>query len=154
MRENLDMPGHLARRFQQIAVSLFHAQTAAHGFDLTPVQYAALVAVRARPGIDQISLAGLIAQDRTTITGVIDRLARKDLVERRISETDRRARTLLITPAGLQLLEDIEPAVEATQTELLSGLTEAEGKQLRTLLVKAIDALNDRSRAPMKGDDR
>ncbi len=152
MRDNLDMPGHLARRFQQIAVSLFYTEAEARGFDLTPVQYAALVAVRAKPGIDQISLAGMIAQDRTTITGVIDRLTRKNLVQRQVSDTDRRARTLRITPEGLRMLEDIEPVVEATQAALLSGLTAGEGEQLIALLTKAIDALNDRSRAPLRGD--
>jgi DNA-binding MarR family transcriptional regulator len=71
------MPGHLARRFQQIAVAVFLAEVGEAGFDLTPVQYAALAAIKTNPGIDQVSLAGLIAYDRTTITGVLDRLAQK-----------------------------------------------------------------------------
>jgi hypothetical protein len=44
-----DMPGHLARRFQQIAVAVFLAEVEAAGFDLTPVQYAALAAIAAPP---------------------------------------------------------------------------------------------------------
>lgn len=151
MRDNLDMPGHLARRFQQIAVSVFHAEVDALGFDLTPVQYATLTTIRGNPDIDQITLAGLIAYDRTTITGVIDRLVRKELVERRVSDTDRRARLLTITPAGEQVLVRIQPAVDAAQQALLSGLSAEEGAQLMTLLTKAIDALNERSRAPMRG---
>jgi DNA-binding MarR family transcriptional regulator len=151
VRDNLDMPGHLARRFQQIAVSVFHAEAEALGFDLTPVQYAALNTIRSNPDIDQITLAGLIAYDRTTITGVIDRLVRKDFVTRRVSDTDRRARLLGITPAGEQVLEQIQPAVEATQHILLSGLSPSEGEHLMALLAKAIDTLNDRSRAPQRG---
>src|SRR5215469_3786880 len=80
-----EMPGHLARRFQQIAVAVFLAEVENTGFDLTPVQYAALAAVSTNPGIDQITLAGLIAYDRTTITGVVDRLAQKGLVARQES---------------------------------------------------------------------
>ena len=38
------MPGHLIRRAQQIAVAIFMEECAE--FDLTPVQYAALVAIR------------------------------------------------------------------------------------------------------------
>src|SRR5215213_2944818 len=75
VRDNNDMPGHLARRFQQIAVAVFLAEVEDAGFDLTPVQYAALAAIKLNPGIDQVTLAGLIAYDRTTITGVVDRLA-------------------------------------------------------------------------------
>jgi hypothetical protein len=62
-----DMPGHLARRFQQIAVAVFLAEVDQAGYDLTPVQYAALAAVSANSGIDQVTHAGLIAYDRTTI---------------------------------------------------------------------------------------
>ena len=74
-----EMPGHLARRFQQLAVAAFLSQMDAIGCDLTPVQYAALSTVRDRPGIDQATLAGEIAYDRATITGVVDRLVKKGL---------------------------------------------------------------------------
>ena len=100
MRDNNEMPGHLARRFQQIAVAVFLAEVEEAGFDLTPVQYAALSAIRTNPGIDQVTLAGLIAYDRTTITGVVDRLAQKGLLVRNPSSRDRRARELQITEAG------------------------------------------------------
>ena len=47
MRDNNDMPGHLARRFQQIAVAVFLSEVQEAGSDLTPVQYAALAAINA-----------------------------------------------------------------------------------------------------------
>src|SRR6266481_6312170 len=95
--DNNDKPGHLARRFQQIAVAVFHAAVEEAGYDLTPVQYAALTSIRTHPGIDQATLAGLIAYDRTTITGVVDRLVQKGLAVRQASSRDRRARELQIT---------------------------------------------------------
>lgn len=150
MVDNRTMPGHLARRFNQIAVSLFHAEMEALGHDLTPVQFAALVAIEGNPGIDQITLAGMIAHDRTTITGVIDRLDRKNLVKRQVSSRDRRARLLSITEEGVSLLTIIAPAVQAAQNALLSGLTHDEAGVLMHLLAKAIDATNDRSRAPLR----
>src|SRR6202047_2010989 len=87
--DNNDKPGHLARRFQQIAVAIFHAEVEEAGHDLTPVQYAALTTIRTHPGIDQATLAGLIAYDRTTITGVVDRLGQKGLVGRAATNRDR-----------------------------------------------------------------
>ena len=99
-----EMPGHLARRFQQIAVAVFLAEVEGAGYDLTPVQYAALAAVGANPGIDQVTLAGLIAFDRTTITGVVDRLVQKGLITRQESSRDRRARELTMTVAGRRTL--------------------------------------------------
>ncbi|TCV61774.1 MarR family transcriptional regulator [Neorhizobium sp. R1-B] len=150
MKDNNDMPGHLARRFQQIAVAVFHAEVEGAGFDLTPVQYAALAAVSTNPGIDQITLAGLIAYDRTTITGVVDRLAQKGLLERRASSRDRRSRELQITTEGQKTLEAVSPAVETAQELLVRGLTGEEQQELMRLLRKAIAAGNELSRAPLR----
>jgi MarR family transcriptional regulator, temperature-dependent positive regulator of motility len=155
MTETRDMPGHykpghLARRFQQIAVAVFLAEVEEAGYDLTPVQYAALAAVAANSGIDQVTLAGLIAYDRTTITGVVDRLVQKGLVARHESSRDRRARELTITDTGRRTLRGITPAVEAAQRIMLRGLTDKEAKELVRLLRKAIAAGNELSRAPLR----
>jgi DNA-binding MarR family transcriptional regulator len=148
--DNNDKPGHLARRFQQIAVAIFHAEIEAAGHDLTPVQYAALSTIKTHPGIDQVTLAGLIAYDRTTITGVVDRLVQKGLLVRQANSQDRRARVLQITDQGRRILGEIEPAVEAAQRIMLRGLTTDEAEQFMRLLRKAIDAGNDLSRAPQR----
>ncbi|MFA6267361.1 MAG: MarR family transcriptional regulator [Pseudolabrys sp.] len=143
-------PGHLARRFQQIAVAVFHAEVEDAGYDLTPVQYAALAAVGTHPGMDQATLAGAIAYDRTTITGVVDRLVQKGLVVRKQNSRDRRAHALEMTEAGRKSLRGIEPSVEAAQRAMLCGLTAAEAKELMRLMRKAIDAANELSRAPLR----
>jgi DNA-binding MarR family transcriptional regulator len=145
-----DMPGHLARRFQQIALAVFLSEVDQAGYDLTPVQYAALAAVSANTGIDQVTLAGLIAYDRTTITGVVDRLVQKGLVVRKESSRDRRARELKVTPAGRKTLSGITPVVEAAQRIMLRGLSEEEAKELMRLLQNAIASGNELSRAPLR----
>lgn len=144
------MPGHLIRRFQQAAVAIFHNEVGAMGFDLTPVQYAAMVKIEALPGIDQVTLAGQIAYDRTTITGVIDRLVEKGLLVREVSGTDRRARVLNLTDEGLKVLREVTPAVEAAQEIMLQGLNKSEAAEFMRLLKKATAAVNELSRAPLK----
>jgi DNA-binding MarR family transcriptional regulator len=143
-------PGFLARRFQQIAVAVFHAEVGAAGFDLTPVQYSVLTALRSHPALDQATLAGLIAFDRTTIGGVVDRLAQRGLLNRRTHPSDRRARALEITADGADLLDRIEPAVLRAQTAMLSGLSASEEKAFMRLLEKAVEGCNELSRAPMQ----
>ena len=150
MKDTSEMPGHLVRRFQQIAVAVFLSEVEGAGSDLTPVQYAALAAIRANPGIDQVTLAGVIAYDRTTITGVVDRLAQKGLLVRKPSRRDRRARALHITDAGETTLRAITPAVEQAQRIMLRGLTDTEAKEFMHLLRKAIAAGNELSRAPLR----
>ena len=145
-----DMPGHLVRRFQQIAVAVFHSEVGAAGYDLTPVQYAALVAVATNPGIDQATLAGLIAYDRATIGGVVERLAQKGYLARRVSGRDRRARELHVTDAWREAASQVAPAVRRAQERMLVGLTQDESGQFMELLRKAITAANDFSRAPLR----
>ncbi|MBN9672898.1 MarR family winged helix-turn-helix transcriptional regulator [Roseibium aggregatum] len=150
MKDIKEMPGHLVRRLQQIAVAVFHSEIEPTGFDITPVQYAALSTVKTNAGIDQVTLAGLIAYDRTTIAGVVDRLVQKGLLSREVSEKDRRARLLRITEAGDVALAKLTPAVLNAQKVMLSGLEEEEAAELLRLLHKATAALNDHSRAPLK----
>ena len=150
MTELSKTPGHLIRRFQQIAVAIFHAEAGAMGHALTPVQYAALVTVQRHGGIDQATLAGLIAYDRTTIGGVVDRLVQKGCLERSVSDRDRRSRELRVTEEGLKVIAAIQPAVDAAQVKMLQGLSTEEAGELLRLLRKAIDAVNDRSRAPFR----
>lgn len=150
VNEVYDMPGHLARRFQQIAVAVFHAEVGAAGYDLTPVQYAALVAVATNPGIDQATLAGLIAYDRATIGGVVERLVQKGYLARRVSGRDRRARELHVTDAWREASAQVAPAVQRAQERMLIGLTPNESGQFMELLRKAIAAANDLSRAPLR----
>ncbi|KAH2775513.1 hypothetical protein KXW38_001848, partial [Aspergillus fumigatus] len=50
---------------QQIAVALFIEECKA--FDLTPVQYAALIAIHTHPGIAATRLSAVIAFDRSTL---------------------------------------------------------------------------------------
>jgi len=106
--------------------------------------------VQESPGIDQITLAGLIAYDRTTITGVVDRLVQKGWLERSISVRDRRARVLHLTDEGKQVLTVIRPAVEKAQRVMLHGLSEVEADQFVRLLKKATERVNELSRAPLK----
>jgi DNA-binding MarR family transcriptional regulator len=148
--DNNDTPGHLARRFQQIAVAVFHAEVEAAGYDLTPVQYAALTSIGSHPGLDQATLAGLIAYDRTTITGVVDRLVQKGLAVRQANSRDRRVRELQITDEGRRVLGGIAPAVAAAQRIMVRGLTTDEASEFMRLLRKAIAAGNELSRAPLR----
>ncbi|HQA17893.1 MAG TPA: MarR family transcriptional regulator, partial [Novosphingobium sp.] len=114
------MPGHLIRRLQQQSTQLFAARMREAGFDITPVQFAAIDALAARPGIDQATLAQLIAYDRATIGGVIDRLEGKGLVERTISAADRRAREVRLTEEGERVHRELMPVVRLVQQDIMA----------------------------------
>lgn len=139
---NDDTPGHLARRFQQIAVAAFQSEMEAIGCDITPVQFAALSALVEHPGIDQATLAARIALDRATMTGVVGRLEAKGLVSREVCVSDRRARKLELTSEGLRTLDLIGPSVDRAQRQIVRKLSEDETAEFMRLLRKAVDQLN------------
>ena len=122
----LKMAGHLIRRLHQQSTQIFVQRTQEAGFDLTPVQYAALDAIHACPGTDQSRVAELIGYDRATIGGVIDRLEKKGWVSRTVSDVDRRARVLTLTAEGDRIRLALEPIVEDLQKDILLPLSEAE----------------------------
>jgi len=144
----LEKPGHLIRRLQQIALALFMEQ--ARDFDVTPVQYSALVAVENHPGIDQTALCNIIAFDRSTIGDVVGRLQRKRLIRRLDSRIDRRTKSLFITPAGRRLLRQIEPAVQSTQRLILAPLKPGERSAFMHMLKHLVYLNNEHSRAPLR----
>ncbi|MDJ0930890.1 hypothetical protein [Breoghania sp.] len=81
---------------------------------------------------------------------MIDRLVAKGLLTRKVSEKDRRARTLHVTEAGLETLQASAPTVEVAQRRMLQGLDEDERAEFLRLMKKALQAVNDFSRAPLK----
>ncbi len=137
------MPGHLIRRLQQMATQQFAIRMREAGLDITPVQFAALDAIQARPGIDQAGLAALIAYDRATIGGVVDRLVAKALVSREVSETDRRARKVSLTDTGEDTYRKLVAHVELVQGDILNALATSEREQFMSLARKVL--ANERS---------
>ena len=144
-------PGYLFRRMQQIAVAIFVEECKA--FDLTPVQYASLVAIHTPPGIDATRLSAVIAFDRSTLGNVIERLQTKGLIERKPAREDRRVRLLYLTRQGTALLRDIMPSVEKAQARMLQPLKPADRKALLALLTQLVDLNNEASRVPLRAED-
>jgi DNA-binding MarR family transcriptional regulator len=144
-------PGYLFRRMQQIAVAIFIEECKA--FDLTPVQYAALVAIRTHPGIDATRLSAVIAFDRSTLGNVIERLETKDYVERKPAREDKRVKLLYLTKAGEALLRAIMPSVDRAQARMLQPLQPADRKTLLALMTQLVDRNNEASRVPLRAED-
>jgi DNA-binding MarR family transcriptional regulator len=134
------LPGHLIRRVHQVSTAYFAEEC---GGDLTAVQYAALVAIGAHPGIDATRLSEVIYFDRSTIGDVLDRMEGKDWIQRASTPTDRRIKLLELSPAGQSVLQQVEPGIRRIQERLLAPLTATEAKTLIRLLGKMADAVED-----------
>jgi MarR family transcriptional regulator, temperature-dependent positive regulator of motility len=136
-----DEPGHLIRRAQQIAVSKFHE---VHGRHVTPIQYAILRTLEESPGIDQVTLAQMIALDTSTTADIATRLETKGWILREVMP--RRQRSLSLTPKGQEILLELKPGVDIHFQGMMSSLEPTEQKELMRLLRKFVH-LNDQQNA-------
>ena len=69
-------------------------------------------------------------------TRLVDKLILKGLVERFICKNNRRKVDIYITKQGLNLLNKIDPVIEATEERITSNLSIQELETLNTLLTK------------------
>jgi len=95
------VPAHLARRFNQICVGALAEVLEPEG--IMPSEYAVLATIDDLPGLDQRTLATRLGIDPVTAGQMVDRLESMDLVDRRLQDADRRARSLKLTQRGTRL---------------------------------------------------
>lgn len=141
-----DQPGHLIRRAQQIAVSMFYSTM---GYEVTPVQYAVLRILQDHPGIDQVTLARFCALDTSTAADLAVRLEERGLVKRTMPLKSKRFRLLQLTREGAALLKKLLPSGHVLNRRLLRPLTRGERQIFLRLLKKFVHLNNKRSRAPL-----
>lgn len=140
-------PGHLIRRCNQIVVGMFLEDT--KRFRVTPIQFAILNAVDACPGTEQVTLAGLVAIDRSTIGNVVYRLEKRGLLRREADPKDRRIKRIFLAAKGAELLRAVIPAIKRSQDRFLEPLSVPERTQLLTLMRRLVNINNEASRAPL-----
>lgn len=133
-----NQPGHLIRRAHQIAAALFREEL---GPDVTQVQYAILRMLQEKPGIDQVTLARLVALDNSTTADIATRLETKGWIVREI--LPRRQRRLLLTPAGDAILAQLVPGVHKLHERMLDGLETGEQDEFMRLLRKLVHLHED-----------
>ena len=132
-----NLPGHQIRRLNQISTYLFSKHMQDAGYDITPVQYSALLAIKVMPNSDQVQIANYISYDKVTIGGVIERLQRKGFISRAVNERDKRARILNITNEGIHMISQVDAVIEQIQQDILKMLDEEEQQTFLRLLRKA-----------------
>ncbi len=143
-------PGHLARRFHQIAVSIFVEEFAE--LDVTPVQYAILCAIHDQPGIDQVTLAGLVALDTSTSASVCARLEERGLVKRAQAGGDKRKKSLMLTEAGRKLVHQSAECATRLNARVMAPLKISEQVTFLRQLKRLVATNNELSRAPFQAE--
>ncbi|MDX3926859.1 MAG: MarR family transcriptional regulator [Shinella sp.] len=125
--------GFFLRQANQRHVSIF---TSLMAEKLTTTQWAALVKLKDLQPCSQGSLGRETAMDMATIKGVVDRLAKRGLVNTAPDSADARRLVLTLTEEGAAVIErNLSIALEISR-ETLKPLTAAERMMLMELLQK------------------
>src|SRR5580693_8984239 len=91
------------RRFLAVASEL----------NLHPAQAGALMQMEPDRPVPMNELATLLHCDNSNVTGIVDRLEARGLVERRPYEPDRRVKHIALTPLGAELRERVREHMSA-----------------------------------------
>jgi DNA-binding MarR family transcriptional regulator len=114
----------------------FHALCAEH--DLTKPQAGALMRLDPDRPVPMSRLAGALMCDASNVTGLVDRLADRGLVERRDAPHDRRVRILALTPEGARVRAQVLQGLSQPPPGL-AALPAADQRALRDLLRRAVE---------------
>ena len=127
--------------------------------DLHPRHFGMLSHLAAFEGRSQQALGNALGIHRSAVVALVDDLEQRGLAERRRDPVDRRAYTLYLTPAGRDLLAELERTADERDVELLSALSASERSQLIRLLLRVADSQGltagvHPNLEPSRGDDR
>ena len=126
--------GYWLRRAYQRHMAIFAGIMS--DLDLTSMQFAALVKLHELKAVSQTELGRLTGMDRATISGVVARLKRRELVHYRPDPLDKRSRIIVLTPAGEVLLADAMQRISQVTEQTLEPIGAAERESLRVILQK------------------
>lgn len=103
-------------------------------YELTPPQFGLLAFLWRQDGLTQAELADQAQIDRTTIGGLIDRLEKAGLVQRRQHPQDRRAYMIHLTGRGKEMEQPLSGCAARSLSKLTTGLSPIEVGELRRML--------------------
>ena len=106
-------------------------------FDLNPALAFSLRALD--EPVPQRGLADVLHCDPSHITGIVDRLEKRGLVERAVDPDDRRIKNISVTDAGRQLRTEMEARLYE-KVPGLDNLSKEEQRQLNSLLTKMTES--------------
>ena len=116
--------------------------------DLTPRQYAVLVAVSQNEGLSQTDLVERTGVDRSTLADIVRRMLKKGLLQRRRTKDDARAYAVKLTDEGWRILKAADPLARRVDEKILAALPGQQRERFLqdlTLIVEALGKLQTES---------
>ena len=130
---------HLVKQVQYRAYLRLESVLAPLG--VTAVQFRILTTLSTRPNISSAALARLYDVKPQTMIKQIALLEAKQLIHRRVSDSNKRLLEVDLTPAGVAAVEQLRKDSRALEQELLAPLNDEEQAHLRAYLQRLLASL-------------
>jgi MarR family transcriptional regulator, transcriptional regulator for hemolysin len=135
-----DVSRLIRRRFERLARQ--------SGLPLTRHQARALLLIARNEGLRQAAVATMLDIEPIALVRILDRLHEEGLVERRPHPTDRRIRTLWLTPPAWRVIEQVLAINRQVREEACTGLSPS----ARAMLMDALGQMKDNLNIADEGD--
>ena len=104
------------------------------GVEISIDQWLVLHTIEDQPGISQTEIAEQVFKDAASVTRIIELLKKKNYLERKEHESDRRRSSLELTREGRSVVKQAIKVSEQNRTIALKGIQEKELATLRNSL--------------------
>lgn len=108
---------------------------------LTPIQGLLLIMLDPKKGKSMNHLSSLMVCDASNITGLVDRLEGRGLIERHTDPQDRRVKVINLSPAGTAMRDKLLDELQEAETVDMQKLTDDEACAFYGALNKLTDGL-------------
>jgi MarR family transcriptional regulator for hemolysin len=131
--------GHRLHAVARLIRRRFERSVRQAGLPITRLQASLMLYIARNMGVSQTAAATELDIEPIALVRMLDRLAEEGLVERRAHATDRRIRTLWLTPLGWPVVERILEINLVVREEACAGLSPA----VRDVLMGALDHMRN-----------
>lgn len=132
--------GFLLNRAARSMKRSLESRMGSHG--ITATQYIVLEMLSREDGLSQSQLGGRLYFDNPTVTGVIDRLERDGLVERRRTSDDRRVINVYLSDRAREILSRVSTLADDLDRKATEGFSPKEKSDLIRILNTIWEKMN------------
>lgn len=93
--------------------------------------------------ITQRELEQYLGSSNPTVTGILNRLEQNGFIERIPSKQDARYKNIVLTKQAMEMHSELKQTIKENETNFLSCISEEEREQLRDLLIKVLNHMEE-----------
>jgi len=134
--EELKSLGYLLGRSLRIFKGQVAEEVKNKDFELSLEQYVILYMINSSGDLIQQDLANHLQKDKSLIVRQIDGLIEKQYLVRLTNKEDKRKKNLILTPDGLEKMNQMNELVMVVSRKLLTGVSDSEYVTFRSVLTK------------------